>query len=168
MIILYNYNESIIYMFSYMFIYNLSITIFFWTLLNTIVSDFKNIYSLSNINLNSFIVFNLTTLIMSMAGVPPFIGFFSKLFILTSVVNNNFFLFYSVFLLILFCGLYFYIQNIRFIHSTKYDNYNSQYSNLNERVVFYFFYFSIIFIVISVLGLFYIDDVILIFSWLLY
>ena len=77
-----------------------------------------------------------------MAGVPPFLGFFSKLLVFVNNVNNDFFLLYSLLFIILFVGLYFYIQNIRFLHSTNYSTMNFTYL-INERVSLVFNYFTI-------------------------
>ena len=102
-----------------------------------------------------------------MAGVPPFIGFFSKLFILTLLTNNAFTLLYTFFFVLLFIGLFFYIQNIRFIHSTNSSEINSITLNSSERVIASYYYFSIFFISILTLGLIYVDDFILVITWLL-
>lgn len=59
-----------------------------------------------------------------MAGVPPFTGFFAKLFILLLLSNSSLFLLYSLFVILLLTGLYFYVQNLRFLHSSKSSNTN--------------------------------------------
>jgi len=100
-----------------------------------------------------------------MAGVPPFIGFFSKLFILILLINNSFFIFYFLFFIVLFIGLYFYIQNIRFIHSTNLKIINKPYI-FNIRNSLYFNYVIINFIIFIIFGLYLIDDVVLFFSWI--
>jgi NADH:ubiquinone oxidoreductase subunit 2 (subunit N) len=95
-----------------------------------------------------------------MAGVPPFIGFFSKLFIITLLVNNAFFILYTLFFIILLIGLYFYVQNIRFLHSTNFSSLNYSYIT-NERHVLVYYYFTITFLFFFIFGTFYIDDFIL-------
>lgn len=106
------------------------------------VKEFLTLQSFNNFSFNSFSLFTLTVLLFSMAGVPPFLGFFSKLLIFVLSINNDFFLLYSLLFIILFVGLYFYIQNIRFLHSTDYKTFNYPYL-LNERVVIVFNYFTI-------------------------
>lgn len=64
----------------------------------------------------------VTLFLFSLAGVPPFIGFFSKVYLLNLLVNQGFFVLYSLFVVLLIVGLYFYVQNIRFIHSTNHTN----------------------------------------------
>jgi NADH:ubiquinone oxidoreductase subunit 2 (subunit N) len=146
-----------------MFVYNLSLTLFFWTLFNTIVTEFKNLYSFSNLGFNSFFTVTLTILLLSMAGVPPFIGFFTKLFIIILLVNNSFFLFYSLFFTVLFLGLYFYIQNLRFLHSTNLLSLNYPFI-VNERHNILYYYVSIILSVFLLNGILVIDDIVLFFT----
>jgi len=99
-----------------------------------------------------------------MAGVPPFVGFFSKLFILTLLTNNSFFILYSVFFVVLFIGLYFYVQNIRFLHSTNHNNLSYQYMSSNERTTPLFYYFTIYVLTLIILGAVYVDDLLLLFT----
>lgn len=153
------------YLFTYMFIYNLSLTVLFWTLLSVIVTEIKNMYSLANFSYNSYFVFILTVLLLSMAGVPPFIGFFSKLFIITLLMSSAFFLLYSLLFIVLFIGLYFYIQNIRFLHTTNPLTLNTPQVS-QERVVPVYYYTSLYLALLLVLGLWYIDDFLLVFVWL--
>jgi len=159
--------EGSTYLFTYMFIYNISMTVVFWTLFNTIVSEFKTLYSFSNLSFNSFYVLVLTVLLLSMAGVPPFIGFFSKLFIITLLINSSFFLFYSLFFVLLLIGLYFYVQNLRFLHSTNLKSSDYPYADGSERLSIAFFYVTVVVLFVLGLGIFYIDDLLLFFSWLL-
>ena len=146
-----------------MFIYNITLTTLFWALFSTIVTQFKTLYSFNGFSFNSFSVILLTILLFSMAGVPPFIGFFSKLFIITLLVNNYFFLLYSILFVVLLVGLYFYVQNIRFLYSTNMSSLDYPFLG-NERHVLYFYYYSITVAILFILGTFYIDDFILIMS----
>ena len=154
-------------MFTYMFIYNTSLILLFWTLFTTILTKFKTLYSFNNFHFNSLQLLILTILLFSMAGVPPFIGFFSKLFILVLLTNNSFFLIYFLFFPILLIGLYFYIQNIRFLHSTNAQNATTQFM-FNEKVNLSYLYFSLWFLTILLFGIFFVDDILLLFTWLLF
>lgn len=157
--------ENNLLLFVYMSIYNLSLISLFWSILNTISVNTKTLYSLNEFSFNSFTVLNLTILLFSMAGVPPFIGFFSKLFIMLLLVNNTFFVLYFFFFVLVFLGLYFYIQNIKFLYST-----NLQTSNLPflviERVLPVYLYFSITVLLLLILGMIYIDDICIFFAWI--
>ena len=134
--------DSNILMFAYMFLYNTSLVLLFWTLFTTILTKFKTLHSFNSFHFNSFHLLTLTILLFSMAGVPPFIGFFSKLFILTLIVNNSFFLLYCLFFVVLLISLYFYIQNIRFLHSTNPNDIPTPFL-LNEKLTLSYFYFAL-------------------------
>ena len=137
-------------------------------LLNLISSNFKTLHFFSGFSLNPFYLFTVTVLLFSMAGVPPFVGFFSKLFLIILLTSSNFFLLYSIFFITLFLGLYFYVQNIRFLHTTNLTSFDYQYTpSVNERSVILFFYISIFTLLLIILGFSYIDDLLLIFTWLL-
>jgi hypothetical protein len=73
---------------------------------------------------------------------------------------------YWVLFIVLFLGLYFYIQNIRFLHSTNLG-YTSHNYILNEKKSISTFYFSIFSVLFISSGFTFIDDLILIFMWLL-
>ena len=148
----------------YFFIYNITLINIFWVLLLLIINQFLTLQSFNNFSFNSFYVFVLTTLLFSIAGVPPFVGFFSKLLALVPSVNNDFFLMYSFLFIILFVGLYFYIQNIRFLHSTNYNTFNYPYL-VNERLVLSFNYFTLWIMTIIIFGAVSINDIHDIFFW---
>ena len=159
--------DSNILMFAYMFLYNTSLVLLFWTLFTTILTKFKTLHSFNSFHFNSFHLLTLTILLFSMAGVPPFIGFFSKLFILTLIVNNSFFLLYCLFFVVLLISLYFYIQNIRFLHSTNPNDISTPFL-LNEKLTLSYFYFALWLLSILIFGIFYIDDILIFFTWLIY
>jgi len=149
----------------YFYIYNITLVTTFWIILTVISKQFLTLQSFNNFSFNSYYVFLLTLLLFSMAGVPPFLGFFSKLLVFVNNVNNDFFLLYSLLFIILFVGLYFYIQNIRFLHSTNYSTMNFTYL-INERVSLVFNYFTIWVTTFLVLGSIAINDIDLFFQWL--
>ena len=159
--------DNNVLMFTYMFIYNMSLILLFWTLFTTILTRFKTLYSFNSFYFNSPHLLIITILLFSMAGVPPFIGFFSKLFILVLLTNNSFFLLYFLFFPILLIGLYFYIQNIRFLHSTNAQSITTQFM-FNEKVNLSYLYFSLWFLTLLVFGIFFVDDILLFFTWLLF
>ncbi len=161
------FNDSNILLFSYMVIYNMSLIALFWTLFNSTLTKFKTLHSFQGFSFNSFFLTTITLIIFSMAGVPPFIGFFSKLFILTLLTNNMFTLLYALFFILLFIGLFFYIQNIRFLHSTQTKEISSVNYNTNERFIPLYYYYVIIFLFLLVLGVVYVDDLLLIITWIL-
>nr|QCU82612.1 NADH dehydrogenase subunit 2b [Pseudourostyla cristata] len=160
-----NFYETLIYVFFYIFIYNLSLIIIFWTFFQFINQQSKTIYSFSDLKFNFFYTTVISFILFSIAGVPPFIGFFSKLLILIMLSKSNFFIFYIFFFILLFFGLYFYIQNIRFLYSTGTSHISYAYM-LNMRVSLHYIIFTQIVLFVIIFGFFLIDDFLLYFYWL--
>jgi NADH:ubiquinone oxidoreductase subunit 2 (subunit N) len=161
-----NFFDILVILYTYMFLYNLSLFLIFWTLQQFVSHNFKTLYSFTDLKFNFFFVILLSITLFSISGVPPFIGFFSKLLILISLINSNFFLFYIFFFGLLFFGLYFYLQNIRFLYSS--NNGILNYSFLvNLRVSIIYFYISFLILFFTVFGFSFMDDILLYFYWLL-
>jgi NADH:ubiquinone oxidoreductase subunit 2 (subunit N) len=166
MLFINNSLDTLVILFIYMFIYNLSLIIIFWTLFQFISFNFKTIYSFSDLKFNFYFVTAISITLFSIAGVPPFLGFFSKLLILISLLNSGFFFFYIFFFGLLFFGLYFYLQNIRFLYSTGFAKMNYSH-NSNLRISSLYFYLTFFFIFFLIFGFSFMDDLILFFYWLL-
>ena len=151
----------------YMIFYNLTLLGFFWIVNSSVITNLKTLYSLNTFSFNSFYLFFITVFLFSLAGVPPFTGFFNKLFLFNLIFQNGFFLFYSLFLIILLTSLYFYMQNLRFIHST---NYNFSYKPFLkvERNPIHLYYYLIIKFILLVNGVFLLDDFLLFTNWLIF
>ena len=165
MIFFNNSLDTLVILFIYMFIYNISLIIIFWTLLQFISFNFKTIYSFTDLKFNFYFVTILSIVLFSIAGVPPFLGFFSKLLILILLINSSFFFFYIFFFGLLFFGLYFYLQNIRFLYSTGIGKLNYSYSP-NLRISSLYFYITFFFIFFLIFGFSFMDDLILYFYWI--
>ena len=99
--------DSLIILYTYLLTYNLSLIILFWTFHQFIILNFKTIYSFNDLKLDFFFTTVLTLILFSIAGVPPFIGFYSKLLILLLLMNSNFFFFYIFFLVYYFSDFIF-------------------------------------------------------------
>jgi multisubunit Na+/H+ antiporter MnhB subunit len=76
-------------------------------------------------------------------------------------------LLYTIFFVTLFIGLYFYIQNVRFLHSTNAGELNYPYLNSNERLVPVFYYFTVFSLTVIILGVVSVEDILLLFTWYL-
>ena len=147
-----------------MSIYNIAIYLIFFTLFQFINNNYKTIYSFLDLGSSNFFSKILIISLFSMAGVPPFWGFFSKVFIFILLCNSNFFILFPFFFILLFVSLYFYIQNIRFLNSTAGSNF-TPITELVQRVVPLFYYVVLIFLFFLIFGLFYTEDLILFISW---
>lgn len=111
------YVYSIFYLLSYIF---LTINLFAWLFVirkvSTLgeityiedVTDFAGFYTLSPI-----VAFFLSFVFLSYAGIPPFLGFFSKFFVLYFLVNSG--SFFSAFFLLFFSvlALFYYLYFIK-------------------------------------------------------
>lgn len=166
MIFSFDFLNTLILLWSYMLIYNLSLFLIFSTLFQFLHSEMKTLQSFNNISSNNFFNKTLVISLFSMAGVPPFWGFFSKLFIFTLLCNSNFFILFPLFFLILFMGLYFYMQNIRFLNSTNHSNFYAI-SELNTRTVPLYYYVTLIILFFLVFGFIFTEDLILFITWLI-
>ena len=146
-----------------MLIYNISIFLFFTTLFQFISFNTKTLYSLSDLGNTNVFTKILLIVLFSMAGVPPFLGFFSKIFLFLLLFNSNFFILFVFFFTLLFTGLYFYIQNIRFLNSTNSSTFYFP-SELNLRITPLFFYVSYPLLFFLLFGFFFTDDLFLLIS----
>ena len=160
-----NFLETLVVLYVYLFIYNLSLLIIFWSLQQFVSFNFKTLYSFNDLKFNFYFVTSLAVTLFSIAGVPPLLGFFSKLLILITLINSNFFFFYVFFFGLLFFGLYFYLQNIRFLYSTGTGKINYSFI-FNLRASPLYFYITSLLLFILIFGFFFIDDIILYFYWL--
>ena len=152
--------------FLYMLVYNLTLIGFFWILMSFYNSHFKTLFSFKTFSFNSSYLFFLTLFLFSLAGVPPFIGFFSKVYLLNLLIEQNFSILFCLFIILLIFGLYFYMQNLRFLHSTNSKSLNKTYIS-NERYSFVMFYYLITISFILINGVFIVEDLLFYFIWLL-
>ena len=127
---------SNVLLFAYMFIYNITLILVFWIITSNLTSNMKSLYS------------------------------FSKVFILNLLINSNLFLLYFLFFILLFVGLYFYIQNMRFLHSSNLSHSNKQFF-MNERNSIAINYFAVLIMFMLIFGIAYVDDILLLFVWIL-
>lgn len=129
--------------FFYMFTYNFTLIGFFWILTSLKNKSFKTLYSFSTLSFDSSYLFFLTIFFFSLAGVPPFMGFFTKIYLLNLLVEQALFLLYTIFIILLLLGLYFYMQNLRFLHSTNQKHSNKVFLK-NDRFIISLSYYLIV------------------------
>ena len=127
-----------------------------------LVVKFKTLHAFNSLSFNSYSIFLVTVILFSISGVPPFAGFFTKLLVFVLNVANSFFLFYTLFFIIVFISLYFYMQNIRFLHSTNYQTSQVPYL-INERLILSFYYLSISLLIVLISGFIVFDEISLMF-----
>ena len=159
-------NNVLLLLWTYTFIYNLSLLVLFSTVFQLVNFELKTLYSLSSYGNSSIFTKALLVALFSMAGVPPFWGFFAKLFILLLLFNSNFFLLFIFLFTFLFVGLYFYMQNVRFLNTVGSGNvYGSTEINLRLSPLFFYLLYPTLFLLIF--GFFFTEDLLLFFAWII-
>lgn len=162
--IFYDSTQIIIFVVTYLAIYNLTSFLLFTTLLQFINTKLTTLFSLNILHQSNLFTKVLSLSLLSLAGVPPLLGFFSKIFVIILIANSHFFLLFPPFFILLFTGLYFYIQNIRFLHSTT-SHTTVHLTELSFRISLVYLYFTMIVTFILIFGFIFIDDLLMIFSW---
>jgi len=149
-----------------MAVYNLSLLVMFSTFFQLHSVRMKTTYSLNDLSAGGSYAKMLIMSLFSIAGVPPFVGFFSKTFAFILLASSNFALGFPFFFSILFVGLYFYIQNIRFLNASNVSNFEPIFE-LSTRVAPAFFYLTFLICFFLLSGGFYFDDLFLCTKWTL-
>lgn len=167
-LLLFSYDliNTVTLLWSYMAIYNLALYLIFFTLLQFVMIETKTLYSFSALGATTFFNKALTISLFSMAGVPPFLGFFAKLFLFVLLCGSNFLTLFPSFFLILFISLYFYIQNIRFLNSTGPSNFQPSYE-FNVRNVPLYYVITLTGLFLLTFGFMYTEDLLAFTRWLL-
>lgn len=150
------------YAFLYLISYNSSLS-----LLILLCSNFNIFFK----SLNFFKIFSnlffykniILILILSIAGIPPFIGFFTKLNLIF-FLNLNSFLIITFFLFFFLTSMYFYIQNIRFVLNDSFFGVKT-YNYFNENFNFNYLNVIVLILCLLVFGFFLLDDLFLISYW---
>ena len=160
----YDYLQTLNLLWSYIFIYNLSLLPLFAVLFQLPVSNLKTFNYFSTIGLNYILTKIILISFLSAAGVPPFAGFFSKIFIFTLLCNSNFSFLFIIFFILVFVGLYFYVQNIRFLCTSNVSNGNLVFEK-NIRISLNFYYLAFPNLFLLVFSFLFIDDLFIFIKW---
>ena len=108
---------------------------------------------------NPLLALSLTICLFSMAGIPPLLGFFSKLFVLLSAISSGYYFISIVAIIASVISTSYYIKIIRFIHSApsldisndNSNNNNNNNSNIIEYLISNYHSFLISIITLSIL-----------------
>ena len=150
----------------YMVIYNVSLGLLFSTLFQFNLTNFKTLYSFSNLTALHHTAKILTITLFSMAGVPPLLGFFSKVLVFILLSDSSYFILFFLFFPLVFFGLYFYVQNIRFLNRSKpATTPTTHFLEVRSSLIYYSITTPTLFFLIF--GMFYTEDLFLIVNWLL-
>ena len=162
----YDYFQVMTLILLYMVLYNLTSFALFATVVQFLNLKLKTLYSFSQLGASTIFTKILTLIILSLAGVPPLMGFFSKIFVFVLVANSSFVILFPSLFILLFVGLYFYVQNLRFLSSTNAPDISYQSEKVLRSSPLYFtlvlpICFTLIF------GFCYLDDFLLLCTWVL-
>lgn len=164
MLLSYDYLQTLTLLWAYVLIYNLSILPLFSALFQLTTSNIKTFNYFSSIGVNSFLTKVILISFLSAAGIPPFVGFFSKIFIFTLLCNSNFAILFLLLFLLLFISLYFYMQNIRFLNTSNPRGGNVVFEK-NIRLVLNFYYLTLPNTLFLLLGFLVLDDLFILIKW---
>jgi len=155
----YGFSILLLNIISYLIILFLLFSIFF----SINVKYIKTLNELNITSSNNFFIISLVLVLLSLAGMPPLLGFLGKFLIIIFLLYKNFFFFFFVFVLVNVFMIYFYIQNVRFLVKKTNLNRNNiilGFNNVNLRVVFFINFINFI----NFFGLFFIEDLIIVLS----
>lgn len=146
---------------NYLLIFMLIISI----ILLTDLSKFKSLNQFKEFNSYTFIMYSLIFSLLSMAGIPPLLGFTGKfLAILFSVFKSQYLLIIFMTILNIF-GMYFYIQNLRFVVKKKKSsilNYKTYYVNINYSLTLNIILLNFL----NFFGILFLSDIIIILNYI--
>jgi len=161
----YDYEQTLLFLWAYVIIYNCSLLPIFIALFQLANSSIKTLNLFSSIGYNYTLTKFLIISLLSSAGIPPFVGFFSKIFIFILLSNSYMSIFFVVFFLLLFTSLYFYLQTIRFLNTSNLQNRNVVVTQTaHHSVVVFYCCFPTMFILIF--GFLFVDDLFVFIQWI--
>ena len=160
MTLYYEISQVLVFIFTYLVIYNLTSFLFFTTLLQLVNTQLITLYSLNTLPQTQLFTKVLSLTLLSLAGVPPLLGFFSKIFVVILIANSHLFILFPPFFILVFAGLYFYIQNLRFLHSTTATKLPLE-TEFTLKISFAYVHASLSISFLLIFGLFFIDDLIM-------
>ena len=125
------------------------------------IKDEKNGHYLEEINSfsgllkkNPFLSFSLAVLLISLAGIPPMAGFFSKLYILISIVESKFYLLAVIAVITSVISAFYYLKIIKVIFFDTSEN------KIFCEITFSFKFFILSSVLLTIFFLFFASEVI--------
>lgn len=115
--------------------------------------------NLKNLMKYPFLKINLITLFLSLAGIPPLLGFGGKFLLLLYLFTNNAIFIVIVFILLNVYVLYFYLQNIRFFTGTQSNTITNLIFASNQTEAIYNKLVLLMFI--NIFGILYLNNIII-------
>ena len=135
----------------------------FLIFLNFDLKKLKTINDLKLYNNTSFVNVYIVFILLSFAGVPPFLGFVSKFLIFIGTFYKHYIFYFLVFLIFNIFIIYFYIQNFRFMVTTKISNNvlkKNYVSQFNQKILIWLNFINFI----NIFGILYFEEVFIYFN----
>lgn len=163
----YTHNNDLLMIYSLLSltIYVYSIFFFFLILFTFNVNKLKNIYNLNKLGFSKVFYILSISSILSIAGVPPFIGFFNKLILFLIFFKNGVNLTLLLFIIINIITLYFYLRILRFTVSKKNNNNVFNYKNFNIYINIKYLYIVVTLAYFNIFFIFFFNDMISIYVY---
>ncbi len=119
---------TLIFFFYFLVIYVINMIGLFFILINLYDlsrgSFIKNIAGLTNLySVNPFLALSLSIILFSLAGLPPFAGFFPKFYLLLNLVIFDFFFLFFFLIIFSSLALFYYIRIAKIIFFSKSNSY---------------------------------------------
>jgi len=157
-IVEYSFGLLILNIVTYLLLMVMVFSIFFIFQINMV----QNLSNLRLLNAHKFFSLIIILTFLSLAGIPPLLGFIGKFLLLMVIMcTNNYLLFVFLSFINLFT-LYFYLQNTRFIIS---KNNSTELNTLNSVVIFHHKPIILVCFINSInfLGIFIFEDILIYF-----
>src|ERR1700755_513701 len=130
--------------------------IIFYTLLMFIIFILDNITSLYIFfNKNMLLTIIFSFILLSLAGLPFFMGFFSKLYILLALISSGYFFFVLILLLMNIIITLYYIRLIRFLFFIEEKDAKVTYLHINTKFFNSLYSLMMFLFILNILVLFY-------------
>lgn len=138
------------FIFLYFYFYNMTLALIFLIFFNNFFFYLKTFYSLQQLRFNILYAISLIVAFFSLAGVPPFTGFFLKLLLVVKLYVVDFHVWYMMLFVLFILSLYFYVQNVRFLFNPLFAKQN--YSFVKTKLA-HTAYFNMLWLLLVILVL---------------
>jgi NADH:ubiquinone oxidoreductase subunit 2 (subunit N) len=160
--LVYEYGLSLIFFNIFVYIFCLCAIFSFFFLFNL-----KNLRTLNNFkNFGSFFYFtsSVVLILLSLAGMPPLLGFTGKFFIFLFLLLKHQYVIFIFFSILSIFAIYFYIQNVRFIISKSASNI-FLIKRFRSWLDFKIILVTIILNFFNIFGIFFIEDILIVINF---
>lgn len=139
------------------FVYLISICALFLLIYIFNTKLFKTLNFLKIFKINNFVYFSFIITLLSISGIPPFLGFFSKLVFVIFVFNKLQIIVLCLFIFYNFFIIFFYLQNLKHVFISRFDN-NAKTLRFNYYLEFYLIFTLVVLNFLNMFGIFFLES----------